>query len=112
MTQLGFTRALARFFLETRLKDINNGVDIANFTADHDIDSLYKLAYPEWGWLTRKTKTWSLKRMVDLIQTNNVIVDLNPSTKNLPSAHFDAELFAESNRRIMNMRGQGKLLLI
>jgi hypothetical protein len=29
----------------------------------------------------------------------DALVDLNPSTKNLPSAHFDSESFADSNRQ-------------
>lgn len=108
ITQLGFIRTLARFFLDTRIKNTND-INIANFTAENTIDSLYRLAYPQWNWAQVKLYSFSLKRIIDLIQLENVKIDLFPSTKNLPSAHFDAELFSDSNRRIMELRRQGKL---
>ena len=38
----------------------------------------------------------------DTFQPAVAIVDLDPRTKNLPYAHFDAEKFTESNARVIN----------
>jgi hypothetical protein len=49
-----------------------------------------------------------LKSIIDTIQVRDALVDLDPSTKNLPSAHFDSESFTESNTRIIELRKKSK----
>ena len=40
------------------------------------------------------------------LQLEVAFVDLNPKTKDLPYAHFDAETFIPSNQRVINFTGQ------
>ncbi|CAF3738335.1 unnamed protein product [Rotaria sordida] len=103
IVQLGFIRSLARFFIDVKTQD-RNKIDIQNFKNEHTIDELYQLAHPDWTKDKIKLYSYPLKSIIDAIQVRNVLVDLNPSTKNLPSAHFDSESFNESNHRIMRLR--------
>jgi hypothetical protein len=107
MVQLGFIRSLARFFLDTqtRTKSSNNA---DNFKAQHTIDELYQLAHPDWTNDQVKLYSYPLKSIIDRIQVRDALVDLNPLTKNLPSAHFDSESFVESNDRIIELRKKSK----
>jgi hypothetical protein len=107
MVQLGFMRSLARFFLDTQTRNKRiNSVD--NFKSQHTIDELYQLAHPDWTSDRVLLYSYPLKSIVDRMQVRDALVDLNPLTKNLPSAHFDSESFVESNRRIIELRKQGR----
>ncbi|CAF0737973.1 unnamed protein product [Adineta steineri] len=87
LVQLGFIRSLTRFFLDAQIQS-KSSIDVENFKAEHTIDELYQLAHPDWT------------------NDQRCSVDLNPSTKNLPSTHFDSESFKESNDRIIQLRNK------
>ncbi|CAF5226240.1 unnamed protein product, partial [Rotaria magnacalcarata] len=91
---------LARFFLGTHH---GNQVNAEIFNSTHTIDELYQLVHPDWSNDQVKLYLHPLKSIIDHIQVRDALVDLNPSTKDLPSAHFDAESFIGSNRRIMDL---------
>ena len=76
-------------------------------TESHTIDELYKLVHPTWSSERVYLYSYPLKTVIDQLQVNNALVDLNSNTKNLPSAHFDAESFVSANRRVMDLRQQG-----
>lgn len=107
MTQLGFIQSLMRFFLDKEVdsKDVDR---IQKIQGQHTIDELYQLVFPSWSSSRVKLYSYPLKRIIDLMQVKNALVDLSSATKKLPSAHFDSESFLESNRRIIGLRNQGK----
>jgi hypothetical protein len=107
ITQLGFIRSLARFFLDTYTSSQIN-INAANFKDQHTIDELYQLAHPDWTADRVKLYSYPLKSIIDKIQVINALVDLDSATKNLPSAHFDSESFIEANRQIMELRKKSK----
>lgn len=107
MVQLGFIRSLARFFLDTATQNGKNA-GAESFKSTHTIDELYQLAHPDWNSNQVKLNSYPLKRIIDKIQVRDALVDLDPSTKDLPIAHFDAESFVEANRRIMDLRKKSK----
>jgi hypothetical protein len=109
ITQLAFIRSLARFFLDTAApSQSQKGATADEFYAPNTIDELYQLAHPDWTSDRVALHSYPLKSVVDLIQVRNALVDLNPATKNLPSAHFDSESFVAANRRIMELRRKGR----
>ncbi|CAF3583032.1 unnamed protein product [Rotaria sp. Silwood1] len=103
IVQFGFIRSLAQFFIDTKTQE-KATFNIEDFKRDHTIDDLYQLAHPDWTKDKVNLYSYPLKSIIDKIQVRNALVDLNPSTKNLPSAHFDSESFNESNHRIMRLR--------
>jgi hypothetical protein len=107
MVQLGFIRSLARFFLDTQTNDKKN-IDADKLKSDHTIDELYQLVHPDWSKDQVKLYSYPLKSVIDKIQVRDALVDLNPETKDLPTAHFDSESFVESNQRIMDLRKKSK----
>jgi hypothetical protein len=107
MVQLGFIRSLARFFLDKQTES-NSGTNPDKFTDQHTIDELYQLAHPDWTNDKVNLYSYPLKSIIDTIQVRDALVDLDPSTKNLPSAHFDSESFTESNTRIIELRKKSK----
>jgi hypothetical protein len=110
MVQLGFIRSLARFFLDTQANQKKN-IDADSLKSQHTIDELYQLAHPDWSSDQVKLYSYPLKSIIDQIQVRDALVDLNPATKNLPSAHFDSESFVESNQRIINLRKKSKNII-
>ncbi|CAF0768760.1 unnamed protein product [Adineta steineri] len=105
LVQLGFIRSLTRFFLDAQIQS-KSSIDVESFKAEHTIDELYQLAHPDWTNDQVKLYSYPLKSIIDKIQVRDALVDLNPSTKNLPSAHFDSESFKESNDRIIQLRNK------
>ncbi|CAF3202425.1 unnamed protein product [Rotaria sp. Silwood2] len=103
IVQLGFIRSLAQFFIDAKIRD-GSGINTEDFKKEHTIDELYQLAHPDWTEDKVKLYSYPLKSIIDKIQVRDALVDLNPSTKDLPSAHFDSESFNESNHRIMRLR--------
>ncbi|CAF1359667.1 unnamed protein product [Adineta ricciae] len=99
--QLGFIRSLTRFFLDSQNE---KGENTDKFQGEHTIDQLYQIVHPDWTNEQVKLHSYPLKRIVDTFQMTDALVDLSPSTKNLPAAHFDSESFAESNHRLMQLR--------
>ena len=61
---------------------------------------LSKLYYDYYGQLVCDIPLVNL--ISDTFQPAVAIVDLDPKTKDLPYAHFDAEKFTESNARVIN----------
>jgi hypothetical protein len=106
MTQLGFIQSLTRFFLDKEV-DKNDADLVQKIQGQHTIDELYQLVYPSWSTTQVKLHSYPLKRIIDLMQVKNALVDLSRATKKLSAAHFDSESFAESNRRIIDLRSQG-----
>ena len=106
MVQLGFIRSLARYFLDQASK-IDGKINVDNLKGDHTIDELYQIIHPDWSIDEVKVYSYSLKSVIDQIQVRDALVDLDFDTKDLPSAHFDAESFVESNRRLINLRKKG-----
>jgi len=90
MVQLGFIRSLTRFFLDVQIRSKSN-TNVENFKGPHTIDQLYQLAHPDWTNDQVKLYSYPLKSLIDSIQVRDTLVDLNLSTKNLTSAHFDSE---------------------
>jgi predicted nucleic acid-binding protein len=109
ITQLGFTRSLARFFLDNQIQTNLSTETIASLKEPHTIDELYELVHPDWTTNQVKQYSFSLKTVIDQIQVHNALVDLNPETKNLPSAHFDAESFVTANQRIIELRQKSRV---
>ncbi len=105
MVQLGFIRSLTRFFRDTQSK---SGTNANNFEGQYTIDELYQLAHPDWTADQVKLYSYPLKSIIDTIQVRDALMDFNPSTKNLPTAHFDSETFVESNRRLIERRKKSK----
>lgn len=56
--------------------------------------------YDHYGVWLCDTKLYDILQL-DL-QTNVALVDLDPSTKDMPYAHFDAETFVPSNQRVID----------
>ena len=106
MAQLGFIRSLARYFLDTT-PNSDKKININSLKTDHTIDELYQIIHPDWTFDQVQLYSYPLKSVIDQIQVRDALVDLNPDTKDLPSAHFDSESFVESNRRIINLRKKG-----
>ncbi|CAF2841610.1 unnamed protein product [Rotaria sp. Silwood2] len=108
ITQAGFIRCLARFFYDTRIKPNNNNGNTVNeheyFTKEHTIDDLYKLAYPQYNQAQIKLYSLPLKLILDLVMTEDALVDFNSNTKKLSAAHFDSEAFINGSRRILQLR--------
>ena len=103
---MGFIRSLSRYFLDTEIKDPNDP-RVEKLQGQNTIDAIYQLIYPSWDSDRIKLYSYPLKKVIDEVQVRNALVDLNPSTKNLPSAHFDSETFAQSNQRVMELRNKG-----
>ncbi len=61
---------------------------------------LSKLYYDYYGKVICEIPLVNL--ISDTFQPAVAIVDLDPKTKDLPYAHFDAEKFTESNARVIN----------
>ncbi|UJR24642.1 hypothetical protein I4U23_006016 [Adineta vaga] len=99
--QLGFIRSLTRFFLDV---ESQKGANTDKFQGQHTIEQLYQIVHPEWTTDQVSLYSYPLKSIIDTIQIRDALVDLNPTTKNLPSAHFDSESFKESNQRLINLR--------
>lgn len=108
MVQLGFIKSLAKFFLDTKTGE-NEKINGEELIKPHTIDELYKIIHPDWNNDQVFLYTYPLKSIIDLIQVRDALVDLNPLTKNLPSAHFDAESFVDSNHRVMELRKKGNI---
>lgn len=104
MVQLGFIRSLARYFFDTVSTNTKN---INQLKEDHTIDELYEIIHPDWTFDQVKLYSYPLKSVIDQIQVRDALVDINPDTKDLTSAHFDSESFVESNRRIITLRKKG-----
>ncbi|CAF3076558.1 unnamed protein product, partial [Rotaria sp. Silwood2] len=108
ITQAGFIRCLASFFYDTRIKPNNNNGNTINeqeyFTTEHTIDDLYKLAYPEYSQAQVELYSLPLKFILDLVMTEDALVDFNSNTKKLSAAHFDSEAFINGSRRILQLR--------
>ena len=107
--QLGFIRSLTRFFLDSQN---GKGENTDKFQGEHTIDQLYQIVHPDWTNEQVKLHTYPLKKIIDTFQMTDALVDLSPSTKNLPSAHFDSESFAESNHRLMQLRKKSKSMFL
>lgn len=104
ISQLGFIRSLAQYFLDTKN---GSNINVDELKREHTIDELFQIIHPAWNSEQLKLNTFPLKITVDKIQVQNALVDLEPETKDLPTAHFDAESFVTSNRRVMNLRKKG-----
>jgi hypothetical protein len=78
-----------------------NGSSLVNRTkATNEYYDLRYLYYDYYGVWKCDLDVSSLIKYV--FKPNVAIVDLNPTTKDLPYAHFDAETFIPSNERVMN----------
>jgi len=104
ITEVGFIRSLARFFYDTRIK--SNGIinEQEYFNFEYTVDDLYKVAYPTYSEKQLLLYSLPFKFILDSIMIQNVLVDFNPNTKKLSSAHFDSEAFINSSRRILQLR--------
>lgn len=109
ITELGFIRSLARYFYDTRFASSSVTLISINlddyFTKQHTIDSLYKLAFPDYNAVQLAFYSLPLKFTLDFIMTQNALVDFEPQTKILSAAHFDSEAFMNGSRRILKLRG-------
>ncbi|CAF3744029.1 unnamed protein product [Rotaria sp. Silwood1] len=101
-------QSLTRFFYDTRITLNNSNISSVNeeeyLTAEHTIDDLYNLAYPEYNELQVAFNSLPLKFVVDDIITQNVLTDFNDKTKKLAAAHFDDEAFINASKRILQFR--------
>ena len=67
-----------------------------------DIKQLYNDYYSPMRVLSTELDNILTTQM----QTGVASVDFDPSTKDLPYAHFDAEKFLESNQRVIDFQNQ------
>ncbi|CAF4586109.1 unnamed protein product, partial [Rotaria socialis] len=88
IVQLGFMRSLAQYFLDTQ-----NGSKIKpdDLRQENTLDELFRIVHLNWKSEQVKLNTFPLKLAIDTIQVQNALVDLEAATKDLPTAHFDAE---------------------
>ncbi|CAF0955800.1 unnamed protein product [Adineta steineri] len=108
ITQLGFIRTLCRYLYDTRIVPNKNNTVNANpqdyFAKQHTIDDCYKLAHPEYSDAQVTLYTGPMKFVLDLVMTHNALVDFDPKTKKLSSAHCDSEAFPNCSRRIIQLK--------
>ncbi|CAF3684348.1 unnamed protein product [Rotaria sp. Silwood1] len=108
ITQIAIMQSLTRFFYDTRITLNNSNISSVNeeeyLTAEHTIDDLYNLAYPEYNELRVAFYSLPIKFVVDDIITQNVLTDFNDKTKKLAAAHFDDEAFINASKRILQFR--------
>jgi hypothetical protein len=80
----------------------SSNVSLANLTRYYtDIRNLYYDRYGKW------ICELDLNDLLNLqLQPNVAVVDLDPKTKDLPYAHFDAETFTQSNQRVIDFINQ------
>jgi hypothetical protein len=98
MTQAAFIRSLGRFLFDT--KAIND----YDSTKEYTVDQLYQLIHPTWPMEKIELQTYPLKSILDIILSENALVDFDHWTKKLSAAHFDSEAFANGSRRILKIR--------
>ncbi|CAM2714590.1 unnamed protein product [Rotaria socialis] len=101
IVQLGFIRSLAQYFLYTQNESKIKPDDVRQ---ENTLDELFRIVHLNWKSEQVKLNTFPLKLAIDTIQVQNALVDLETATKDLPTAHFDAESFVASNRRVMDLR--------
>ena len=83
------------FYNQTNSK---NPINLAKINNDYyDLTNLY---YDYYGKIICDIPLSLL--ISGVFQPAVAIVDIDPKTKDLPYAHFDAEKFAESNARVIN----------
>ncbi|RNA41114.1 von Willebrand factor A domain-containing 7 [Brachionus plicatilis] len=92
----GLGKSITKFFYDQT--DGPNRINLTKITNHYqDIRNIYADYYG---------KTVCTPKVSDIITVllgpNVALVDLDPLTKDLPYAHFDAEKFNESNTRVMN----------
>jgi hypothetical protein len=92
----GIINSVATYFVSKNMATSNVTMSRLGVYYD-DIKSLY---YDHYGkWLCSLT----IESLIKIVFKPNVaLVDIDPSTKLLASAHFDAESFTESNQRVIN----------
>jgi hypothetical protein len=96
----GVIRSIARFFANQTSNSTN--MNLSKLDTDYqDVQNVYRDYYG--ASLCNLPVEANIK--IDL-QPNVAIVDFDPNTKDLPNAHFDAEQFAVSNKRVMDMTNQ------
>lgn len=94
--KMGIVHSITEYFYNQP-----NGTLLVNRTkADYEYNDIRNLYFDYYGvWMC----DLDIDRLIKLIFKPNVVLpDLNPKTKDLPYAHFDAEKFIESNNRVMN----------
>lgn len=92
----GLAKSIALFFYNQ--PDGSKRIDLTKITNEYyDIRNIYADFY---GKKICKPKVSDI--ITVLLGPNVALVDLDPLTKDLPYAHFDAEKFNESNSRVMN----------
>ena len=92
----GLTQSVVRYF--NNQTNSKYQIDLAKI--NNDYYDLSKLYYDYYGKYICDIPLSSL--IANTFQPNVAIVDLDPNTKDLPYAHFDAEKFVQSNARVIN----------
>ena len=59
---------------------------------------------PKWNENDILVQTYTLKKILDTILSENALVDFDRWTKKLPAAHFDSEACLNASRRILKIR--------
>ncbi|CAF0760037.1 unnamed protein product [Brachionus calyciflorus] len=92
----GLTRSIARYFAEQ--PNPKNKIDLSKLDNEYlDVKNIYRDYYGIYYCKLDITNIIS-----DEFQPEVASVDFDDETKDLPSAHFDAEQFKESNDRVIN----------
>jgi hypothetical protein len=91
----GILRSVAKFLYD---QPAGNTLIDSNLDLYTDIDSIYKDFFGRLKYSFKKAKLEGLLNGV--FSTAVASVDLDPTTKDMPYAHFDAEKFHESNQRV------------
>jgi hypothetical protein len=91
----GVLRSIVKFFYDQ--PNGNNSIDLSKIDKEYlNIDKIYSDYY------NRALCDLPVQRLVDKeFSQNVVVVDIDPGTKDLPYAHFDAETFNQSNHRVV-----------
>jgi hypothetical protein len=94
IVKLGLTRSIVKYFYEQ--PNGSRRVNMSKIRNEYlDLRNLYRDYYGAWVCDLPVAAT------IKVLQVNVASVDLDPTTKNFPHAHFDAETFNQSNSRVI-----------
>lgn len=116
--RVGLVRAVAKYFKAKQLRDgavysSRRSVDLSKTDAvyAHDVTELYKDYLSETEYNMLASCNLELDRAISFIGDSVASVDFDDNYKDLPSAHFDAETFHESNQFVSdNIRSIVRLI--
>jgi hypothetical protein len=101
----GYIGSLIKYFKELKNFDkLSRQVDSKKLeTYFNDIDELFKDYYNDSNFNSYLKCNYKFNKVIQLLSDSIANVDLDPKLKDLPHAHFDADLILESNKYLADL---------